>query len=338
MKIRSADLEWTVQTVEHKKHPKLVGATYKYHGWYDFSDDRIRVDLDSTVPRAAQSDNLTGKSRFAYSDETYRIVYAETVTGIELNDLDLSYMRNKSSITVFDLSADPRLWGVLPLEFSLLKNYTLADVRDLYSLTEQVNATHVTEDGRDLTRVDFEGYIQPACNLAYWLDAEVSNMPIRMQSTVTSATGTLTRDITVTWKWHDDSARSGEGAWLPQMIDARQFHDGDLEVHTTFSLEKATLNESLDDELFQWKGMALPDKFVVKTRVGNTRSMKQWNAISSSFGEWEATPRLASLTEHGTPVRPNWSWGRLLLISLNAVVVLILCGFLAMRWRHAHKG
>ncbi|MCA9022649.1 MAG: hypothetical protein KDA74_21015, partial [Planctomycetaceae bacterium] len=88
MMIKQADLDWTVKTLEYKKHPQLNGASYDYHAWYDFSDGRIRVDLDQNVP---SDPAITLKKRFAFSDDKYFIVDSEDVLGWEMDGLGPDY-------------------------------------------------------------------------------------------------------------------------------------------------------------------------------------------------------------------------------------------------------
>jgi hypothetical protein len=336
MQITRAELDWTVELLEHKDHPKLKGAVHKYHGWYDFLEGRVRVDVDSNVPSDAA---LTKKSRVAFSGGRYLIVESEHYLGWELEGYGLEYMRDKTSGAPFQLSTDPRLLAVLPARFALLKNYGLASILEVLYTSRDYQVSEEEWEGRTLTKLQFVGYQGADCSLAYWLDGEVGMMPVRILCEATSDIGLIRNELESKWQGFDCTSSQPGVVWMPIEIVARRWINEDLVTHERFLLHDAAFGERPDDALFTWKAMELPDDFVVKQVSGKVRRMKQWDAESLAFGEWDAEPLVeADLPRRTGPAQrgPGARFATRLFIAANVLIGIGLVAYaLLSRWaRH----
>jgi len=321
--IKLAQLRWTLRIVLYKKHPELNGAAYEYHSWHDFGHDRVRVESVSTVPSNAA---LTNKSRFAFANDKYLVVDTEHTGGWELDGRGHQYMRDPRSLTVFDLSADPRVIGILPTEFMFLKNYGVEDILKLFHTSRSSEVSDDRVDGRLLKKLSFDGYAGAKCALTYWLDSEAGDMPVRIVSNATRPHGSLRLDVQSVWKYFKNKDGSEDGAWLPVETISRRWENDDLTIHEQFTLHDAVLGMRPSDELFHWKGMMLPDKFVVEHTSGKTKHMKQWNANTQSFEPWKPRPLVYDTAS------ATWTVSTQLLLFGSVFGAVVCAVYLTIRW------
>jgi hypothetical protein len=333
MQIKQADLDWTIKTLDYKKHPQLNGASYDYHAWYDFLDGRIRVDLDQNVP---SDPAITLKKRFGFSDDKYLIVDSEDVLGWEMDGLGPDYLRSDES-RVFQLSTDPRLLGTFPATYFLLKNYSLEEIMDFVSSSKKFEISKTKEDDSTLTVLKCIGYQGVDCNITYWFDDQVGNMPVRVESVAVSDTGTLKYEIQSKWRSFKDNSDASSVVWMPEEITFRQMEYGELQILQKYTLNKAQFGLPVSNDLFSWEAMNLPDNFVVKQISGKANTMKQWNAQSKSFGEWTPVVDVPLSPSKLTPTKGS-AFTRVLIL-INGIVGLLIIGYTIVRWRRksSHK-
>ncbi len=329
--LKLAELDWTVEVVENKKSPSLVGCTYKYHAWYDHLDDRLRVDLDQNCPLDAA---LTLRSRFAYSGQRYLIVDSEKMAGHEMESLGPEFMRDPSPYATYRLSTDPRLLGVFPARFATLKNYTLDDILWVFHKAQNYEVSEEEVDGRSMTILRFIGYDGVDCNITYWLDHGAGNMPFRIVSEVESDVRFSRREIQTEWRPFESRSEATSAVWLPVESVARRWTDDELKTHETYVLHQAVIGQRPDDKLFTWKGLNLPDKFVVVHKSGKEKHIKQWNAELQVFGEWEPKP-LVPIDAPGQawPTSESRARRTKLLVFGNLAAAIVLFAYVFIRWR-----
>jgi hypothetical protein len=283
LSVHQLEVQWVVKTIAEETYPELVGRTCEYHGWYDYKENRIRVEMDRVSPR---DPSMTGRSRFAYSGGRYLIVDSENLIGHELNEYDPEYMHDKGSLSVFHLSTDPRLMGMYPVEFVLLKNYTLNAVLELLYSAQEVAGSVLTGAEPSRNSVTLRRCKDLAHDVTFEFQSRGPPLPVRITSVAVNGAETLGISVECEWMRVEDSGSPGSESWMPASVASRRTVNGRMIVDERCDISAARIGERPRDELFTWQTMRLPHGFVVKEQSQQITRMKQWNVATEAFGPW----------------------------------------------------
>lgn len=320
------ELEFAVEVLQHRGEAKLGDCKYRYHAWWDFADGRVRVESSQDCPNLPVEKVFR---RFAYSDGTYLVVPDDSLSGEERHGKSTDFMRDPHSLTVYQLSADPRIVGVLPARYAVLKHYSVQDISNVYLTSSSATISNETSSaGKSLIKVAFRGYKGAKCNVSYWLDPEIRSMPVRIYAETELPSDTLVTEVLTDWQTFPtlDPAHGVEHA-LPIRSEFKQSIRAGVQIHEIYSLKNAKLGPKPADALFQWKSMKLNDNFVVQEFREDSTTVKQWDAATGSFGPWKPVDFVDSSTEMPI-VEAEQSSGRRLIVGVNLIGAFLILAYL----------
>jgi hypothetical protein len=326
--ITRLEIEWTVDVITDKAYSVLEGCRYSLHAWFDYAGERMRVDSQESCPNDSR---LTRNRRFAFSGNRFLVVNSENLVGHEKERLNASYIHDPHSGTVFSLSADMRLIGILPERYMTLKNYSQQEILRPIADSRSVTVTEEVLYGAALYKVGFVGFHGVDCELTYWLDKH-HGLPLRILCEAATETGVLQTELQTAWQSYASGGGVGTEVMLPSRTITRRWEDGELTNEERLTILDAKVNNRPDDIVFTWAGMNLPDNFVVRHTAGKSQQMKRWSAELGAFGPWNPRPLLRNIEDVANPSRSP----RLLLLVVNVAVIMLMVALLKRRQMRQH--
>lgn len=310
-RLQLLELRYKTTVVHYEAVPTLAGCTCEYNAWFDFLDGRIRVDGNQHCPDHSEA---SANSRFAYANQRLLLVDDDSLAGREEHGKSISYIHDLASGAAFRLCTDPRLVGMLPGQLSILKNYSTDDIIAILQQSASQEVTDEVRESESMKKLVVSGYIVPHCTLTLWLSPKHNYMPIRILCTAETKTGPLTSEAETEWTSFMDVADPGRVFWLPNESTTRQWDDGKLIIHETFTLSEAIIGRRPDDAIFEWASMKLRDGFVVIKKEMKSKSTIQWDSDAQVFGEWKPKILNTQPSNGSGPLVANaarsWSPGR----------------------------
>jgi hypothetical protein len=311
--IKSLHVEWSLTVLKDSNFPQLEGCRHEYEGWYDFQTGARRVNERVACPGAHE---LSANPRFSFDGSVYRIIERDDVMGYEVHGFDQHHMSAVDS-RVFNQSTDIRLVGLFPVPYSVLKNFSLAN---LLSYVNGPNTTIAHLGGK--TRIQVDGLLDKSLSAVLHIDPE-TGMPSRIETDVASIG--LRRELQCTWRkyTHNDGKSS---SWFPVTLKTRAWQTGKaLTEEELVEIKNVDIGKPVSTDIYQWKSLAPVNEYAVEFRHDNKRiKVEQWDANKSAFVPWTPTPLASADVDTNDPGAIRWS-----LLIVNLIVIVFISGWIA---------
>lgn len=324
LKLKTAKLDWTVVIKEWKDHPEQVGAISNYTGWYEYHDNRFRVELEQ---ESTTNPELNSENRFAFDKDRYLLFSGDDTVGKEYDGYDVQFMKSKDSSMIYSLSTDPRLVGILPSGFYGLLSNSLEDLLEILDKASKIKITEEDLDQRKVIKLVIWQDTGTDYRVTYWLAPDLGNMPIKIETHAERNGIVMKNEFRTQWKDYESHTEANGRVWLPLEMEAKKWKNDELIKVEVFKLVDARLGERADDRLFTWDGMNIKNKFVVDFISKNSKFTKQWNNTKNEFETWQPV-FLNDVVKKSLPERKNvpqpQNFTMLILIIFNGIVGLVL--------------
>ena len=293
----------------------LNGCERKYSLHFDYENDRFRGQLSRDCPNWPEAGPVT----FAFADGRFLEFRDASVQGREFYGKS-DRMYEQGSLA-FEVSADPRLFGVLPVSFSFVANYTLSDLASMVGKFPEVEVRDEIVEGSPKTRVRLS---DPSIEweVTYWFDPRLDGLPTR----IVMVSGETRDEGIVEWSQFSDHSTDGAIRWYPAKWKHTRNEAGVPKRRSEFVLGKCVLGQPVSKENFSWAHVDPPDGLVVREIKGKSRVMKEWDATLGEFVPWQPV-FLRDIQEAADTPPLRTGLGKFALIVLNLFIALALVVF-----------
>jgi hypothetical protein len=307
----SLSMTWDVRSAKNARFNELEDGMQKHEGVFDFRTGNYRAELAAEHPN---DESLSRVCKVAFSEDTYRVMHRENLAGEERIGLGPNYRRDTSADTVYYMSSDVRLFGLLPERIALIKNYRLEDLLAYVSSSDGFTVA-TTSDGDE--RFEIRRYQGADCSVAILVDGQ-SGMPKQIDANLGGKRRHL---VETSWKQCSRGDNSAAIIWFPKESRVRIWKDGDLMNDELLDVSDVAVEPVVNAEMFTWAAMRPPDEFVVVRRKDGKRiETIQWDKETQSFSKWIARPLFPTRVSELEDNR-RFSWPLL----INILVVIVLC-------------
>jgi hypothetical protein len=318
--ITSAYLEYRVAYEKDSKSPQLEGSVRNYRLWFD--KDRRRVDVQETRP--GDPENALS-FRYSFSDGVHRFVDSDR-SDVVVRQYSSAYLKGENPPLFRGVKGDlidPRLIGIIGMEFALLQHEQIGQFKALDPPLKIQVDSRPKEKKSEIVISHPDGW-----STAYMFTPS-SILPIRIVTKFAPnfPDGRPAPECRVELDSEVVSMRNskGESFDFPRSLKIRRIMDGQLESAETVTVLKADFNVPVDPNDMTWK--ALNPKVGVGLNIddeyqGSINVSSRWNGDNFAL----MAPDIAT-AEIVTPSasRGSWlraaSWGTL---SLGVVLAIIL--------------
>ncbi|MFN3149750.1 hypothetical protein [Bremerella sp.] len=289
--IKSLSVEWEREVVLDLSSSG-TGLKERFLTIFDHANDRYRVELERS------QDGQNTKSRFAFSNDVFRIIPDERLAGYEYNSLDSEYLRNGKINAAFDLSADPRIFGLIPESFGIVRHFEIDDINILARQAPSVESKTIAVKGSPQERITFHGFKGRELVATYFLSPEQGNYPVKLVLRTPSTKTT----IKTSWKRISHADDSSQHSWMPSSIEIKERRNDELVLHEQVKLLSIAIGKPIPTTLFEWETMRVPDDYPIERRSGTpesfTATRMQWDKKEQKF---KKKPKPDSLEKFSKP-------------------------------------
>ncbi|PQO27621.1 hypothetical protein C5Y96_19025 [Blastopirellula marina] len=301
-----------------------VSGEMSLKGFFDATQDKFRSDSKRparTMPSADAKDKWNATSRKVVSTPDMSLFYNENFDRLEVHQpgvLELSSMPNTEGYL------DVRVLGITSFSH-LFKNRT---IHDSFSELEKAPASECIDEGEGIYRIVWITGPEDR-RFTIWVDTQNGFTPIRLQWQFykIGSSGEWLDPFEVHeigWRqssseWVPTSYRMNTQIALPSRSKPDKLENGTpatREIHYDLSFNWKSINEPLDDTLFEYESMELP----VGTSLVDARSGDR---------ERLGTTGVASGQPTAPEVRTRSPWVWLLVIGNVLFVIAVIAYFVA---------
>ena len=241
-------LEYTLTIETEEKDRNLEGSVTNFRHW--FEKDRYRIDRKEVRPNDPAN---AMDARFSCVDGTYRMVPLDAPT-VLVNEFTKAYLGGKEPALMPWANFDPRLIGVIGMEFGLLQHNRLDELKSI-----DPNVTFHADYGDGPGVADRLSIHYSHGGTKTYTVTEASLLPSKLiwKFAKTFPDGRLSPETRVEIDSEVVSMPNsrGERFEFPRMLKMRRIVDGQTTRAQTLEIRKADFNVPIDPSVYTWKGL-----------------------------------------------------------------------------------
>ncbi len=300
-RITSGHLRFEVEVL-HSKNRVFVGSKMIVEQW--FEQGKMRVDVEEHRPLDPHNATI---ERFAFDGHRFLVARGRDVAGEELSN-PVDDPRTRDDGVVSYLWSDPRIIGFIPSRYNSLRRYGLNDLR----------AQFLSEHAKVYTaNSSLHATIRHPDQEEWHFKLAPEGLPSEVIRKFIGPAGTpVEYRLVTTWPQPSNSSPPD----FPLQVEFEAIVSGKLTHREILKFLSAESNIKLDESLFTWARMELPNAYaVVRYENGQKIDVVQWNG--TEFVEWDSQPLQLPPPREDNPYL-------LWILLFNVVFVVCLAGVL----------
>ena len=262
-------LEYTLTIETEERDRNLEGAVTNFRHW--FEKDRYRIDRKEVRPNDPAN---AMDARFSCVDGAYRMIPLDAPT-VLVNEFTKAYLGGKEPALMPWANFDPRLIGVVGVEFGQLQHDRLDELKHV----DPKSIFHADQVGGPGETTQLSVIYPNSASESYIVSEKATLLPLKLVSKApkSSPNGQPIPETRVEIDSEVVSRPNGRGERFefPRMLKMRRIVDGQTTRAQTLEIRKADFNVPIDPSVYTWKGLG-PRPGVGIMRDGQYRMSLIW--------------------------------------------------------------